>query len=87
LEASFGNRIADAQACSQEYKLSSFRLHVEGPFLLAFFARDGVDLQMDALLCAKLHRAINEAQLRARKREQKTATKSGDGPLVKLTVG
>jgi hypothetical protein len=53
------------------------RLHSR--FLVAFRARDGVDLQMDALLCqidAKLHRTINLAQSRARsragKRDQKT---------------
>jgi hypothetical protein len=48
-------------------------------FWSRFRARDGADLQMNALLCqfdAKLHRAINLAQSRARpqaqKREQKT---------------
>jgi hypothetical protein len=37
-------------------------------FWSRFRARNGVDLQMDALLCAKLHRAINVAQSR-KKRE------------------
>jgi hypothetical protein len=53
------------------------RLHSR--FWSRFRARDGADLQSDALLCqidAKLHRTINLAQSRAQSRAQKLEQKT-----------
>jgi hypothetical protein len=59
-----------------------FFILLKGPSLMMrFYAHDGVDLQMDGSLRRKLHRAINVAQSRARKSQQKTQLET-PGPYV-----
>jgi hypothetical protein len=65
-------KLAALSCCFFSYfALRALRAFSTGVFCTRFRARNGVDLQLDELLCAKLFRAVNVAQSRAPSRAQK----------------